>query len=107
MEAADPTTIGFTMRTALGKIDLADELPDIIDVTSFVANNESTGNVITIDSVTYNSITKEVIIALDDADPDYVAGDVATIALERLNILATAGFKYYESNKMRFTMPTP
>lgn len=107
IEAADPTTIGFTMRTALQKIDLADELPNIIDVTSFVARNESTGNAITIDSVTYNTATKEVIVALDDADPDYVSGDVATIALVDVVSLATAGFKYYESNKMRFVMPTP
>jgi hypothetical protein len=107
VETESPNKVTFTMKTGLHKIDLADELPDIIDVTSFEAKNELTGDDITIDSVTYNTVTKVVTVTLDETDPDYVVGDVATIALVPVNDLATAGFSYYESNKLRFTMPAP
>ncbi len=105
VEAVDPATVVFTMRTALHKIELADELPDIVDIDSFVANNETTTNDIAIDSVTYSASTKQLTVVLDGADPDYVAGDIATIALTTTSALAIAGFKYFESNKLRFTMP--
>jgi hypothetical protein len=97
--------VELTMRSALGKIDLADELPDIIDVTSFVARNSTTLNAIDIDSVTYNPVSKILAVTLDTTDPDYVAGDNAIISLVGVTDLAIAGFKYYESNKMIFEMP--
>lgn len=107
VEVIDGGEVNFTMRTALHKIELADELPDIIDTTSFVAKNEATGNAIPIDSVSYDTVTKVVTVMLDGADPDYVEGEIATIALADTVTLGAAGFKYFESNKMRFTMSAP
>lgn len=107
VETESPNKLAFTMKTGLHKIDLADEIPDIIDVGNFVIRNENTNNSIDIDSVTYNTVTKVVTVACDETDPDYVVGDIATAALITVDLLSAAGFKYYESNKLRFTMPAP
>lgn len=97
--------VEFTMRTALGKIDLVDDLSAIISVGNLVARNITTGNDIDIDSVVYDPVTKQITATLDTTDPDYSVGELATLALIDVTNLATAGFSYYESNKMLFEMP--
>lgn len=87
------------------RINLVDALPEMLVVASFKATNEDNGNEIDVDSVVYNPDTKIVRVTLDTADPHYMAGVKGSLQLTDLVTLGTAGFKYYESNKIKFDMP--
>lgn len=91
-----------TIVAQLGGINMAVDLPALADPTNFLVRNTNTGNTIACTSVTI--VAGKPVITLDDMDPDYAVGAVASLQLATVAHLATNELKYYTSNVIYFTL---
>ncbi len=105
LSTATDGIITGSMWIGLHNTNLAEYIPSIIDINCFECISETSGNTIDILSITYDTSTGAVTWELDTSDPDYVPARVAHIKFVNVTALASVGFEYYESNKMRFKLP--
>lgn len=105
-QAATGGIITFSMWIGMHKINLAEVVPSIVNLSNFICINEATGDEIHILSAVPDTNIGAVVVTLDTSDPGYIATRKASLRLADISALAELGFRYYESNKMYFKLPS-
>lgn len=87
--------------------NLGDIYPtEIVTSAIWSASNKSTSNAITVTTVTYNALLKQISVDLDSTDPDYpTSGGVAVITLGNVTALEAAGIVGFAGTSIEITIP--
>jgi len=89
--------VSFAVTSFFGGVNICETVPSMIVTASFILTNKETGS--TVITVTSVAITNGLmVLTLSGAGAGWVPGDTMQVQLTAVSTLATAGFRYYESN---------